>query len=91
MAPSLLSALLLAVWTSSGRLVAFAQEDMQDGCVHMQIIHSNNERYMGKRAVEFNLANRSDVAYYAKCEQISWAFFFSGEGGEERRVGSLTQ
>ncbi|EFW99931.1 candidapepsin-4 precursor [Grosmannia clavigera kw1407] len=40
--------------------------DMHDGCIHMQIVHSTNTNYFGKRAVELALANRSDVAYYAK-------------------------
>ncbi len=59
--------LLLAAWFR----IASAQEDMQDGCVHMQIIHSTNQAYFTKRAVEFNLANRSDVAYYAKRTYLS--------------------
>ncbi|CAK7215172.1 hypothetical protein SCUCBS95973_002391 [Sporothrix curviconia] len=41
-------------------------EDMQDGCIHFQIVHSTNTAHFGKRAVELTLANRSDVAYYAK-------------------------
>ncbi|OAA63613.1 candidapepsin-4 precursor [Niveomyces insectorum RCEF 264] len=41
-------------------------EDMHDGCIHMQIIHSTNTAHFSKRAVELSLANRTDVAYYAK-------------------------
>ncbi len=46
-------------------------QDVHDGCVHMQIIHSTNQQYFSKRAVEFTLANRSDVAYYAKRTALS--------------------
>ncbi|CAK7239646.1 MAG: hypothetical protein STHCBS139747_001080 [Sporothrix thermara] len=40
--------------------------DMHDGCIHFQVVHSTNTAHFGKRAVELSLANRSDVAYYAK-------------------------
>jgi len=52
-------ALLLAAW-------ATAQDNPHEGCIHMQIVHSTNRKAFGKRAVQFELANRSDVAYYAK-------------------------
>ena len=38
-----------------------------DGCVHVQVVHSTNVQHFDKRAVQLSLANRSDVAYYAKC------------------------
>lgn len=41
---------------------------MQDGCIHFQIVHSTNTQHFAKRAVELSLANRSDVAYYAKLD-----------------------
>jgi len=66
MAPSLLlGALLAAAWAANA---VQAQEESHDGgCVHLQIVHSTNAKVF-KRAVQFNLANRSDVAYYAKRE-----------------------
>ncbi len=64
MAPGLIAqALLLAV---VGAVAAQDPVDIHDGCIHMQVIHSTNTNYFSKRAVEFDLANRSDVAYYAK-------------------------
>ena len=64
-----LQALLAAAWAASP---ASAQDETHDpGCVHMQIVHSTNAKVF-KRAVQFNLANRSDVAYYAKREFWLW-------------------
>ena len=38
-----------------------------DGCVHMPIVHSTNVRHLSeKRGIQVQLANRSDVAYYAQ-------------------------
>lgn len=37
-----------------------------DGFLPLQVVHSTNAKYFGKRAVELSLAVRSDVAYYAK-------------------------
>ena len=66
----LLRALLAAAWAASS---AWAEEEEEShaGCVHMQVVHSTNAKVL-KRAVQFNLANRSDVAYYAKRES-RWA------------------
>ncbi|KAK3313697.1 aspartic peptidase domain-containing protein [Apodospora peruviana] len=36
------------------------------GCIHLPIIHSTNVNYFSKRGVQLQLANRSDVAYYAQ-------------------------
>ncbi len=55
----LAQALLAAAWAN-------AQDVDHQGCIHMQVIHSTNKQYFAKRAVQFDLANRSDVAYYAK-------------------------
>lgn len=46
-------------WTSDGT---------DDSWVTLPIIHGTNERHFGKRAVEVQLANRSDVAYYASID-----------------------
>lgn len=43
---------------------AYCAED--EPCVQMQVIHSTNKNVFSKRAVEVQLANRSDVAYYAQ-------------------------
>ncbi|KJR89229.1 candidapepsin-4 precursor [Sporothrix schenckii 1099-18] len=56
------------VSTVSAAVAAAETVDMQDGCIHFQIVHSNNAQHFTKRAVELSLANRSDVAYYAKLE-----------------------
>lgn len=45
---------------------AYCAED--EPCVQMQVIHSTNKNVFSKRAVEVQLANRSDVAYYAQCK-----------------------
>jgi len=72
----LLGALLAAAWAAGP---AWAQEEASHdaGCVHLQIVHSTNAKVF-KRAVQFNLANRSDVAYYAKRE-------LRRRGGESER------
>ena len=62
----LLRALLAAAWAASP-VRAQEGESHDAGCVHLQIVHSTNAKVF-KRAVQFNLANRSDVAYYAKRE-----------------------
>ena len=59
--------LLLAI--CCGRVAA--QEDVLPphdiGCIHMPIIHSTNVNHFSeKRGVQLQLANRSDVAYYAQ-------------------------
>lgn len=43
-------------------------EDFTGSFVTLPIIHGTNEKHFGKRAVEAQLANRSDVAYYAKLQ-----------------------
>lgn len=47
---------------------AFAQhQPHDDGCVHLPIVHSTNiNHFSTKRGVQLQLANRSDVAYYAQ-------------------------
>ncbi|KAK3680987.1 aspartic peptidase domain-containing protein [Podospora appendiculata] len=37
-----------------------------EGCIHLPVIHSTNLSYFSKRGVQLQLANRSDVAYYAQ-------------------------
>ncbi|KAK3334234.1 aspartic peptidase domain-containing protein [Cercophora scortea] len=37
-----------------------------EGCIHLPVIHSTNLNYFSKRGVQLQLANRSDVAYYAQ-------------------------
>lgn len=38
-----------------------------DGCIHLPVIHSTNvEHFSAKRGIQLQLANRSDVAYYAQ-------------------------
>ncbi|KAK4650928.1 hypothetical protein QC762_701370 [Podospora pseudocomata] len=38
-----------------------------DGCVHLPIVHSTNANHFSKkRGVQLQLANRSDIAYYAQ-------------------------
>ncbi|KAK4141406.1 aspartic peptidase domain-containing protein [Dichotomopilus funicola] len=38
-----------------------------DGCIHLPVIHSTNvEHFSIKRGIQLQLANRSDVAYYAQ-------------------------
>ncbi len=51
--------------------VAFVNATDHLGCVHMPIIHSTNTQFFPKRAIEVQLANRTDVAYYAQriCSQ----------------------
>ena len=37
-----------------------------EGCIHLPILHSTNVKSFQKRGVQLQLANRSDVAYYAQ-------------------------
>lgn len=60
--------LLLATSLFQG---AWAQCAEDEACVHMQVIHSTNKNVFSKREVEIQLANRSDVAYYAQCKVSS--------------------
>lgn len=66
MASSLKIQLLLLAIGLIPRAWAYCAED--EPCVHMQVIHSTNKDVFSKRAVEVQLANRSDVAYYAQCK-----------------------
>lgn len=45
---------------------AWAQGTEGHTCIHLPIVHSTNKNIFSKRAVEVQLANRSDVAYYAQ-------------------------
>ncbi|POS77900.1 eukaryotic aspartyl protease [Diaporthe helianthi] len=62
--PFIIQLLLLA--SSSFLRGARAQETENHTCIHMPIVHSTNKNVFSKRAVEVQLANRSDVAYYAQ-------------------------
>ncbi|CAN8096469.1 unnamed protein product [Discula destructiva] len=42
----------------------FCAED--ESCVHFPVVHSSNKNVFPKRAVEVQLANRSDISYYAQ-------------------------
>ena len=44
------------------------QDDDDSSWVTLPIIHGTNEEHFGKRGVEVELANRSDVAYYASLD-----------------------
>ncbi|KAK7720365.1 hypothetical protein SLS63_009912, partial [Diaporthe eres] len=45
---------------------AWAQCAEEESCVHLPVVHSTNKNIFSKRAVEVQLSNRSDVAYYAQ-------------------------
>ncbi|ROW12445.1 hypothetical protein VMCG_00821 [Cytospora schulzeri] len=64
MASSLKIQLLLLAASFLPSAWAHCAED--EPCVHMQVFHSTNKNVFSKRAVEVQLANRSDVAYYAQ-------------------------
>ncbi|KUI65031.1 Candidapepsin-3 [Cytospora mali] len=64
MASSLMIQLVLLAISFLPRAWAYCAED--EPCVHMQVAHSTNRNIFSKRAVEVQLANRSDVAYYAQ-------------------------
>lgn len=59
---------LLAVSFSQGAL-GYCAED--ESCIHFPVVHSSNQRIFPKRAVEVQLANRSDIAYYAQCKRFN--------------------
>ncbi len=50
------------------RHAAALQQTTHDvGCIHLPIVHSSNvNQFSNKRGVQLQLANRSDVAYYAQ-------------------------
>ncbi|KAG6365676.1 hypothetical protein INS49_007287 [Diaporthe citri] len=64
MAPSFTLQLLLLA--SSFFYGAWAQCAEEESCVHLPVVHSTNSKIFSKRAVEVQLSNRSDVAYYAQ-------------------------
>ncbi|KAF3770580.1 acid protease, partial [Cryphonectria parasitica EP155] len=43
-----------------------AQCDEDEPCFHMHVVHSTNRNVFSKRAIDVQLANRSDIAYYAQ-------------------------
>ena len=58
---------LLLVALCFGHAAALQQATHDVGCVHLPIVHSTNVNYFSsKRGVQLQLANRSDVAYYAQ-------------------------
>lgn len=63
MASSTIQLLLLA---SSFFYGAWAQCVEDESCVQFPVVHSTNTNIFSKRAVEVQLSNRSDVAYYAQ-------------------------
>lgn len=60
-----LQLLLLAISFLQG-VLAQCQED--EPCFHCKVVRSTNTNLFPKRAAEVQLANRSDVAYYAQRE-----------------------
>ncbi|GAB1320892.1 Aspartic peptidase domain-containing protein [Madurella fahalii] len=67
MAVSLLLSASVLLFALLCRHVAAQHEPHDDGCVHLPIVHSSNPKYFSsKRGVQLQLANRSDVAYYAQ-------------------------
>ncbi|KAH6627542.1 aspartic peptidase domain-containing protein [Chaetomium tenue] len=59
------SVLLLALFCHHATALQQAIHD--DGCVHLPIVHSTNvAHFSNKRGIQLQLANRSDVAYYAQ-------------------------
>ena len=71
MALSLISTSLLLVASLSSHVSAveleFHKEGHTSGCIHMPVVHSTNvDRFTNKRGVQLQLANRSDIAYYAQ-------------------------
>lgn len=66
MAYSLSLQLLLLAVSFSQSVWGYCAED--ESCIHFPVVHSTNQKMFPKRAVEVQLANRSDVAYYAQCK-----------------------
>jgi len=63
----LLSASVLLLALLSSHATALQQVIHDDGCIHLPIVHSTNVDYFStKRGIQLQLANRSDVAYYAQ-------------------------
>ncbi|KAK4187152.1 putative aspartic-type endopeptidase [Podospora australis] len=68
---SFLSASLLLLGSLSSQATALVltphSDTQDDGCVHLPVVHSTNvNHFSNKRGVQLQLANRSDVAYYAQ-------------------------
>ncbi|KAK3989440.1 putative aspartic-type endopeptidase [Cladorrhinum sp. PSN332] len=71
MALSLISASLLLIASLSSHVSAveliYHKEGHTDGCIHLPVVHSTNvNHFSSKRGVQLQLANRSDIAYYAQ-------------------------
>ncbi|KAK0637437.1 aspartic peptidase domain-containing protein [Bombardia bombarda] len=63
----LFSSFLLLLALCCGHAAAQNQtSSLHEGCIHLPVIHSTNVNYFAKRGVQLQLANRSDVAYYAQ-------------------------
>ncbi|KAH6839420.1 aspartic peptidase domain-containing protein [Chaetomium sp. MPI-CAGE-AT-0009] len=63
----LLSASVLLLALFCHHVTALQHNTHDDGCVHLPIVHSTNvEHFSNKRGIQLQLANRSDVAYYAQ-------------------------
>ncbi|KAL2128651.1 hypothetical protein VTI74DRAFT_8897 [Chaetomium olivicolor] len=62
------SVLLIALFCRHATALQHPQNiTHDDGCVHLPVVHSTNANYFSsKRGVQLQLANRSDVAYYAQ-------------------------
>lgn len=72
--------LLLLTVGFSASVWGYCAED--ESCIHFPVVHSTNKKMFPKRAVEVQLANRSDIAYYAQCKihthfHINFKLFFS--------------
>ncbi|KAK4227826.1 putative aspartic-type endopeptidase [Podospora fimiseda] len=71
MALSLISTSLLLIASLSSCASAveliYHKEGHTDGCIHLPVVHSTNvNQFSTKRGVQLQLANRSDIAYYAQ-------------------------
>ncbi|KAK4119630.1 acid protease [Parathielavia appendiculata] len=65
--PSLFSASVVLVALFCCYATALQPSTHDQGCVHLPIVHSTNVDYFSsKRGVQLQLANRSDIAYYAQ-------------------------
>lgn len=65
--------LLLAVSYFSAALADSQYCPEGEPCIHCSVVHSTNKTTFSsaafaKRAVDVQLANRSDIAYYAQCK-----------------------
>ncbi|KAK4239590.1 putative aspartic-type endopeptidase [Achaetomium macrosporum] len=63
----LFSASVLLIALLCCHATALQQTTHDTGCIHLPVVHSTNVNYFSsKRGVQLQLANRSDVAYYAQ-------------------------